>query len=110
MILVKTFVPVPVPVSVAFSDIIIQMFVMKEVTMLSAILLVFCTVAYAAKYSNSVLDRDFPDPTVMKASNGYYYVYGTQGSGCRIQVAQSTNLIDWKWLGEALPHPPSVSL
>src|SRR5690242_14086834 len=31
-----------------------------------------------ATYVNPVLDADFPDPTVIKAGDGFYYAYGTQ--------------------------------
>ena len=29
----------------------------------------------AATYTNPVFDQDFPDPTVLRASDGYYYAY-----------------------------------
>jgi arabinan endo-1,5-alpha-L-arabinosidase len=43
-----------------------------------------------ATYSNPVIDADFPDPAVLRASDGYYYVYATQseqeGRMANIQV------------------------
>ncbi len=63
-----------------------------------------------ASYSNPVLDTDFPDPAILKASDGFYYVYATQGGGDggmhNIQVARSSDLIEWKRLGDALPVKP----
>ncbi len=62
-------------------------------------------------YHNPVLDRDFPDPDVIKGPKGWYYAYSTntetpQGH-VNIQVARSRNLVDWHWRGEALPEHPS---
>jgi arabinan endo-1,5-alpha-L-arabinosidase len=61
-------------------------------------------------YVNPILDHDFPDPAVILADDGYYYAYGTQtlrdGKWINIQVARSTNLIDWEEIGDALPNKP----
>jgi arabinan endo-1,5-alpha-L-arabinosidase len=64
-----------------------------------------------ATYSNPVLDSDFPDPAVLKAGDGYHYVYATQGPGAdgamiNIQVARSRDLVNWDRLGDALPAKP----
>jgi arabinan endo-1,5-alpha-L-arabinosidase len=62
-------------------------------------------------YRNPVLDRDFPDPTVIKASDGFYYAYATQsvvgGVWRNIQVARSVDLVNWADVGDALPAKPS---
>ncbi len=64
-----------------------------------------------ASYTNPVLDTDFPDPAVLKASDGFYYVYATQGGGGEaihnIQMARSRDLIEWERLGDALPVKPT---
>ena len=60
----------------------------------------------ATTYANPVLDSDFPDPAVMKAPDGSYYAYATQGGGLNIQVARSRNLTAWERLGDALPVKP----
>lgn len=64
-----------------------------------------------ATYTNPVLDADFPDPAVLRAPNGYHYLYGTQGGGDRamrnIQAARSRDLIRWEPLDDALPVKPS---
>jgi len=63
-----------------------------------------------ANYSNPVLDSDFPDPAVLRARDGYYYVYSTQGSHDgtmhNIQVARSRDLVSWERRGDALPVKP----
>lgn len=67
--------------------------------------------AIAAAYENPVLDADFPDPTVIRASDGMFYAYATQterdGRMLNIQVARSANLVDWQHLGDALPAKPA---
>jgi arabinan endo-1,5-alpha-L-arabinosidase len=63
-----------------------------------------------ATYENPVLDSDFPDPAVLRAADGYYYVYATQGEHdgrmLNIQVARSRDLVAWERLGDALPVKP----
>ena len=69
----------------------------------------------AGTYANPVLDADFPDPTVLRASDGFYYAYATQtevrrpdGSAAtvNVQVARSRDLVKWDRLGDALPAKP----
>lgn len=61
-------------------------------------------------YTNPVFDRDFPDPTVIRASDGYYYAYATQSfvgeRRVNMQVARSSDLVKWMHLGDALPVKP----
>lgn len=59
----------------------------------------------AAMFTNPVLDQDFPDPDVLDV-NDVYYAYATNGNNINIQVAQSTDLVHWEVLGEALPELP----
>ncbi|HVU30264.1 MAG TPA: glycoside hydrolase family 43 protein [Sphingomicrobium sp.] len=64
-----------------------------------------------ASYVNPILDSDFPDPAVILAPDGYYYAYATQTlrdeGWINIQVARSSDLINWEHLGDALPEKPS---
>ena len=61
-------------------------------------------------YTNPVFDTDFPDPTVIRASDGWYYAYATQtiinGKTVNIQIARSKDLVRWEHLGDALPIKP----
>lgn len=61
-------------------------------------------------YLNPVLDRDFPDPAVLRVADGEFYVYATQsaagGRMLNMQVARSRDLVRWEHLGEALPEKP----
>ena len=67
--------------------------------------------AAPAVYANPVLDADFPDPAVLRASDGFYYAYATQterdGRMINLQVARSPDLVSWEHLGDALPAKPS---
>jgi arabinan endo-1,5-alpha-L-arabinosidase len=62
-------------------------------------------------YLNPVINYDFADPSVIKAKDGYYYAYGTRsyapGNTTHIQVARSSNLVDWEMLSDALPTKPA---
>lgn len=57
------------------------------------------------------LDMNFPDPAVLRAADGFYYAYATQGEvdGAmrNIQVARSRDLQTWEHFGDALPVKPS---
>jgi arabinan endo-1,5-alpha-L-arabinosidase len=61
-------------------------------------------------YQNPVFNFDFPDPTVIRSSDGYFYAYATQtvvnGSWINIQVSRSADLENWVRLGDALPAKP----
>ena len=66
---------------------------------------------HVGSYANPVLDADFPDPTVIRAPDGSYYGYATQtkrrGAWVNLQLAQSRDLIHWRYLGDALPVKPA---
>ncbi|KAJ5900046.1 hypothetical protein N7495_004790 [Penicillium taxi] len=50
------------------------------------------------------LNTDFPDPSFLKAADGVWYAFGTNGNGHRIQVARSEDFSSWTLLDiEALP-------
>lgn len=64
-------------------------------------------------YTNPVIDKNFPDPTVIKGHDGYFYAYGTNtsinGETINIQVAKSQDLINWEKPIDALPDMPTWS-
>lgn len=50
------------------------------------------------------IDSDFPDPTLVQATDGTWYAFGTNGNGKRVQVASSVDFKSWTLLDkEALP-------
>ncbi len=65
-------------------------------------------------YVNPVFEPILADPTVIRdPQSGYFYAYGTQddwgdGQGSRLMpVLQSTNLVDWKVVGQAFSSKPT---
>jgi len=62
-------------------------------------------------FHNPVLNQNFPDPTVILAPNGNYYAYATNsmhdGKMINMQVASSTDLFNWNYIGDALPQKPT---
>lgn len=86
---------------------------MRLAAPLLALLIAGCATSatrQTATYSNPVLDENFPDPAVIRAADGYYYVYATQGDHdgrtVNIQAARSRDLVRWERLGDALPAKP----
>lgn len=59
-------------------------------------------------YKNPVAVRNIPDPSVIRAEDGTYHVYGTGGSGANPFVhLTSTDLVNWKQGGPVLQGHPS---
>lgn len=66
--------------------------------------------AEPAEYTNPVCDRDMPDPSVLRADDGYYYVYATETER-NLPIYRSRNLVDWERCGFAFTdqtHPNVV--
>lgn len=58
----------------------------------------------AAVVAGPVLDRDFPDPDIVKVGS-VYHAYATNGNGKNIQHATSTDLNNWSVVGsDPLPR------
>ncbi|GAC1554419.1 MAG: hypothetical protein NVS2B7_30380 [Herpetosiphon sp.] len=64
--------------------------------------------AGTGQFRNPVLDRDFPDPDILKVAETYY-AYATNAGSTNIQTARSTDLVHWEMLADALPLLPSWS-
>jgi arabinan endo-1,5-alpha-L-arabinosidase len=64
----------------------------------------------AKLWSNPIFDFDFPDPTVVRAGDGFFYAYATQavinGKLHHIQAARSKDLVNWERMPDALPEKP----
>ena len=84
---------------------------MRLLPLLAASLLTACatTPLPQSRFTNPVLDTDFPDPTVIQAGDGAFYAYATQGGDPirNIQVARSPDMVTWQIVGDALPVKPS---
>jgi arabinan endo-1,5-alpha-L-arabinosidase len=66
--------------------------------------------APAPGYTNPVLNRDFPDPAVLRTPDDGYYAYATGSTAgdrtLNVPVARSEDLVSWELLGDALPSKP----
>lgn len=51
-------------------------------------------------YSNPVINRSAPDPTVLRAADGNYYLYATEDVR-NLPIFKSANLVDWELVGTA---------
>lgn len=77
----------------------------KAITAVFAATLAFGTM-YAGdndgnrQYSNPIIRQSVPDPTVIKAKDGYFYLYGTEDTR-NIPIFRSRNLVDWNFIGTA---------
>ena len=64
--------------------------------------------ALPGTYVNPILDWDFPDPSVIRADDGFYYAYATHtlrdDQWINIQVARSADLFHWEHLCDVLPE------
>lgn len=70
----------------------------------------FFSAASQHTFTNPVLGENFPDPTIIRGHDGWFYVYGTNtevnDTLQHIQVARSRNMTDWERVGDALPQKP----
>ena len=51
-------------------------------------------------YQNPVINKSLPDPTVIKAKDGFFYLYATENTK-NVPIYKSKDLIDWKFSGTA---------
>ncbi|WP_029903795.1 family 43 glycosylhydrolase [Prevotella sp. 10(H)] len=51
-------------------------------------------------YQNPVVAESLPDPTIIKAKDGYFYLYATENIR-NLPIYKSANLVDWTFLGTA---------
>ncbi|MCW2923833.1 MAG: glycoside hydrolase family 43 [Thermoleophilia bacterium] len=52
-------------------------------------------------YANPVFAEDAPDPSVVRAEDGSFYAYTTEGHGLPFQVLHSKDLVSWERAGAA---------
>jgi arabinan endo-1,5-alpha-L-arabinosidase len=54
-------------------------------------------------YSNPVISRSTPDPTLIRAADGYFYLYATEDIR-NTPIYRSNNLVDWSLMGTAFTN------
>lgn len=52
------------------------------------------------KYQNPVVALSLPDPTIIKAQDGHFYLYATEDTR-NTPIYKSDNLVDWTFVGTA---------
>lgn len=74
---------------------------LSGVCLLAASTIVFnVTAAEGNSYSNPVINQSAPDPTVIRADDGMYYLYATENTR-NVPIFRSENLVDWTLIGTA---------
>lgn len=58
----------------------------------------------AKRYTNPLIKEDAPDPSIIRADNGYYYLYATGE-----KIYKSLNLVDWEFTGKVFEGKPRPS-
>lgn len=54
-------------------------------------------------YNNPVIPTSLPDPTIIKAKDGYFYLYATEDIR-NTPIYKSKNLVDWDYVGTAFTN------
>lgn len=54
----------------------------------------------ANTFQNPVISKSLPDPTIIKAKDGYFYLYATENIK-NVPIYKSSNLVDWDFVGTA---------
>lgn len=72
----------------------------KKLLTLSCVLLAAAALHAQTTYSNPVYGSDFPDPSVVRAQDGNFYVYATGQRGLR-----SADLMSWTKLSNVIARP-----
>lgn len=60
-------------------------------------------VATSVNYKNPVVPTSMPDPTVIKAENGYFYLYATESSR-NVPIMKSKDLVQWTYCNSAFTN------
>ena len=72
----------------------------KRITLVANLLML--VTAVRAQYTNPVLNKDMPDPSVVRAPDGQFYVYATEGGGLCVPIYRSRDLATrWRFAGSA---------
>ena len=88
----------------------------KALVFLMLLLLFGCEATEEPEFNNSYINPVFEpviaDPSIIKAADGYFYVYATEDfwdydSGVHnVAIIRSRNLVDWEFVGDAFTEKP----
>ncbi len=71
---------------------------MRKFAAVAICLLPLC--GMAETYTNPVINQSAPDPTVIRADDGSYYLYATENTR-NVPIFRSSDLVDWELIGTA---------
>ena len=72
----------------------------KRIALVANLLMLAAVVR--GQYTNPVLNKDMPDPSVVRAPDGQFYVYATEGGGLCVPIYKSRDLVTrWRFAGSA---------
>ena len=74
--------------------------IFKITTIALSLACLSCTVKASDNYSNPVIRYSLPDPTVIKAADGFFYIYATEDTH-NVPIYRSKNLVNWVYAGTA---------
>ena len=76
--------------------------IMRKLRILTASLLLSASASVLAgdTYTNPVINTSLPDPTVIRADDGYFYLYATEDIR-NLPIYRSRDLTDWQFVGTA---------
>ena len=69
-------------------------------TFVSALALAASVSAQTAVYRNPVIDKNSPDPTILRADDGSFYLYATENTR-NVPIYHSTDLVNWNLIDTA---------
>ena len=58
-------------------------------------------VVVARSYTNPIINSNAPDPTVIRAKDGYFYLYATESAIKNVPIYRSKDLVNWAYVGTA---------
>lgn len=74
---------------------------MKKHLLTAFIALLLCSACHSVQeYSNPIIGKSLPDPSVIKAKDGYYYLYATENIR-NLPIYRSKNLTHWEFVATA---------
>ena len=56
------------------------------------------------KYKNPVIAQNVPDPSIIQAQDGNFYVYGTASRELPVPIYRSADLVKWELVGSAFTN------
>ncbi len=69
-------------------------------TLCATLVMGACMATAQTQYSNPVINESLPDPTVIKAEDGYFYLYATENIR-NVPIYRSNDLVNWRYMGTA---------